>query len=119
MNIFKRERKPDELVTKACTAFEELSGPKGATVRPFSPGILSCTACLEGGTTDLRPALVSLQANENLSRYLKEMKVWLYGEPGEQSAKEDTIPVGPGAYCRMVLVRSRWLTPGFVAHRRS
>lgn len=33
------------------------------------------------------------QASENLSRYIKEMKVWLYGDPGEASAKEDTIPV--------------------------
>lgn len=33
MNIFKRERKPDELVAKACGAFEELSTPKGAAVR--------------------------------------------------------------------------------------
>lgn len=51
------------------------------------------------------------QANENLSRYLKEMKVWLYGEPGEQSAKEETIPVSqraPGASVPCSAAYSSW-----------
>lgn len=89
MNIFKRERKPDELVMKACNAFEELASAKSATVRPACLPFSLRPRPMSG--TDRRA--VAPQASENLSRYLKEMKVWLYGEPGEQSAKEDTIPV--------------------------
>lgn len=70
MHLFKRARAPDELVTKTCAAYEDVSNPAKA---------------------------------EKLSSYLREMKIWLYGEP-DQPAKEDTIPALLNEVCKSNLI---------------